>query len=213
MAAELTIGELSARTGVAASALRYYETEELIHSTRSPAGQRRYPRETIRRVSFIRVAQQVGLSLHEIRAALARLPGNRTPGRQEWQRLSAAWRPRLDAQIALLERLRDGLDSCIGCGCLSLATCRLFNPDDVAAGRGPGPRFIVEAGGPHAAGAVPPPAGAVPPPAVPVPPPAVLPAAGAVPPPAGAVPPPAVPPAAAAVPPAATSPEAARPAS
>jgi MerR family transcriptional regulator, redox-sensitive transcriptional activator SoxR len=156
MAAELTIGELSARTGVAASALRYYETEELIHATRSAAGQRRYPRETIRRVSFIRVAQQVGLSLHEIRAALARLPGNRTPGRQDWQRLSAAWRPRLDAQIALLEHLRDGLDSCIGCGCLSLATCRLLNPDDVAAGRGPGPRFIIEAGGPHAAGAVPP---------------------------------------------------------
>jgi MerR family transcriptional regulator, redox-sensitive transcriptional activator SoxR len=142
---DLAIGELSQRTGVAASALRYYEKEELIHAARSDGGQRRYARETIRRVSFIRVAQQVGLSLEEIRVALASLPDNRTPTQRDWQRLSAAWRPRLDAQIALLERLRDRLDGCIGCGCLSLRSCYLLNPADVAARRGPGPRFILEA--------------------------------------------------------------------
>jgi MerR family transcriptional regulator, redox-sensitive transcriptional activator SoxR len=144
MTKELTIGELSARTGVAASALRYYEKEELIHATRSEGGQRRYPRETIRRVSFVRVAQGVGLSLEEIRAALASLPDNRTPTQRDWQRLSAAWRPRLDAQIALLERLRDRLDGCIGCGCLSMRSCSFLNPADEAARRGPGPRFILE---------------------------------------------------------------------
>jgi MerR family redox-sensitive transcriptional activator SoxR len=144
MEPELTIGALSERTGVAPSALRFYEAEGLIHATRSSGGQRRYPRAIVRRVSFIRVAQQVGLRLEEIRAALASLPDNRTPDTKDWSRLSASWRPRLDAQIAMLERLRDRLDSCIGCGCLSLTACAMMNPGDTAAARGPGPRYILE---------------------------------------------------------------------
>jgi MerR family transcriptional regulator, redox-sensitive transcriptional activator SoxR len=144
MEEELTIGGLSARTGVATSALRYYEAEGLVHAARSAGGQRRYERATLRRVSFIRVAQQVGLSLDEIRSALASLPDNRTPDEQDWARLSASWRPRLDAQIAVLERLRDRLDGCIGCGCLSLRYCRLLNPGDHAGERGPGPRYIID---------------------------------------------------------------------
>jgi MerR family redox-sensitive transcriptional activator SoxR len=143
----LTIGALSERTGVAASALRYYEAEGLIHATRSSGGQRRYARDTIRRVSFVRVAQQVGLRLDEIREALASLPDNRTPNQQDWERLSLSWRPRIDAQIAMLERLRERLHSCIGCGCLSLRACRLMNAGDHAALRGPGPRWILEDGG------------------------------------------------------------------
>jgi MerR family redox-sensitive transcriptional activator SoxR len=142
--AELTIGAVSDRTGVAPSALRYYEAEDLIHATRSSGGQRRYPRDTLRRVSFVRVAQQVGLSLDEIRVALASLPANRTPNHNDWERLSSSWRPRLDAQIRMLERLRDRLDGCIGCGCLSLGSCKLANPGDRAASRGPGPRFIID---------------------------------------------------------------------
>ena len=144
MRAELTIGAVSDRTGVAASALRYYEAEDLIHAIRSSGGQRRYTRDTLRRVSFVRVAQQVGLSLDEIRAALASLPANRTPNRKDWERLSASWRPRLDAQIRMLERLRDRLDGCIGCGCLSLGYCKLANPDDRAGLTGPGPRYILD---------------------------------------------------------------------
>jgi MerR family transcriptional regulator, redox-sensitive transcriptional activator SoxR len=144
MKADLTIGALSDRTGVAASALRFYEAEGLIHATRSEGGQRRYTRDTLRRVSFIRVAQQVGLRLDEIRSALESLPENRTPTEKDWERLSISWRPRIDAQIALLERLRDRLDKCIGCGCLSLRVCRLLNPDDQAAERGPGPRYVLE---------------------------------------------------------------------
>jgi MerR family redox-sensitive transcriptional activator SoxR len=140
----LSIGAMSDRTGVASSALRFYETEGLIHATRSEGKQRRYTRDTIRRVSFIRAAQQVGLSLDEIRAALASLPENRTPSQKDWSRLSASWRPRLDAQIHLLERLRDRLDGCIGCGCLSLRACRLLNPRDAAAERGPGPRYLID---------------------------------------------------------------------
>lgn len=140
---DLSIGALSDRTGVATSALRFYEAEGLIFSTRSAGGQRRYRRETIRRVSFVRIAQQVGLTLEEIRAALSSLPQNRTPDRRDWERLSRSWRPRLEAQIAMLERLRDRLDGCIGCGCLSLTVCRLANPDDVAAADGPGPRYLV----------------------------------------------------------------------
>jgi MerR family transcriptional regulator, redox-sensitive transcriptional activator SoxR len=141
---ELTIGAVSERTGVATSALRFYEAEGLIHASRSPGGQRRYPRDTLRRVSFIRVAQQVGLTLDEIRTALHELPERRTPTEKDWQRLSASWRPRLDAQIAMLERLRDRLDGCIGCGCLSLRFCRMLNPDDQAAVRGPGPRYVLD---------------------------------------------------------------------
>jgi MerR family redox-sensitive transcriptional activator SoxR len=144
MKADLTIGALSERTGVAPSALRFYEAEGLIHATRSEGGQRRYTRDTLRRVSFIRVAQQVGLRLDEIREALASLPESRTPNEKDWERLSNSWRPRIDAQIALLERLRDRLDKCIGCGCLSLRVCRLMNPDDQVSARGPGPRYVLD---------------------------------------------------------------------
>jgi MerR family transcriptional regulator, redox-sensitive transcriptional activator SoxR len=144
MDSELTIGALSERAGVAASALRFYEAEGLIHATRTEGGQRRYTRDTLRRVSFIRVAQQVGLRLDEIRVALESLPEHRTPTAKDWERLSTSWRPRLDAQIALLERLRDRLGGCIGCGCLSLRFCKLLNPDDQAGQRGPGPRHILE---------------------------------------------------------------------
>lgn len=140
---ELTIGALGERTGVATSALRFYEAEGLIHATRTEGGQRRFGRETIRRVSFVRIAQQVGLTLDEIRTALATLPANRTPDRRDWEQLSRSWRPRLDAQIAMLERLRDRLDGCIGCGCLSLKVCQLANPGDRAAEAGPGPRYII----------------------------------------------------------------------
>jgi MerR family redox-sensitive transcriptional activator SoxR len=141
----MTIGAVSERTGVATSALRYYEAEGLLEPVRSPSGQRRYQRDALRRVSFIRVAQQVGLSLDEIRRALSSLPDNRTPDERDWHRLSTSWRPRLDAQIAMLERLRDRLDKCIGCGCLSLKVCRLVNTDDSAAARGPGPRYVIDA--------------------------------------------------------------------
>ena len=144
MDTELSIGAVSDRTGVAPSALRFYEAEGLIHSTRSAGGQRRYVRDTLRRVSFVRVAQQVGLSLDEIRTALASLPDSRTPTAKDWERLSSSWRPRIDHQIAMLERLRDRLHGCIGCGCLSLGFCKLLNPDDKAAQRGPGPRYILD---------------------------------------------------------------------
>jgi MerR family redox-sensitive transcriptional activator SoxR len=147
---ELSIGALSERTGVATSALRFYEAEGLIHATRSPGGQRRFTRETLRRVSFVRVAQQVGLSLDEIRTALASLPENRTPTEKDWERLSRSWRPRIDGQIRMLERLRDRLDGCIGCGCLSLRHCRLLNPGDEVAERGPGPRYVLDDEGPRA---------------------------------------------------------------
>jgi MerR family transcriptional regulator, redox-sensitive transcriptional activator SoxR len=144
MDTELSIGAVSERTGVAPSALRFYEAEGLIHSTRSTGGQRRYARDTLRRVSFVRVAQQVGLSLDEIHAALASLPDNRTPNAHDWERLSNSWRPRIDHQIAMLERLKDRLHGCIGCGCLSLRFCSLLNPGDQAAVRGPGPRYILD---------------------------------------------------------------------
>lgn len=140
----LSIGAVGERTGVAPSALRFYEDEGLIRSERNPSGHRRYPREVIRRVSFIRVAQQVGLSLDEIRAALGTLPDGRTPTQRDWERLAASWKPRLDEQIAMLERLRDDLTTCIGCGCLSLNACRLMNPGDQLAERGPGPRHLLD---------------------------------------------------------------------
>ena len=144
MEEQLTIGALSERTGVAPSALRFYEAEGLIHSTRSGGGQRRFARETLRRVSFIRVAQQVGLTLDEIQSALQSLPDNRTPTKHDWERLAASWRPRIDHQIAMLERLRDRLTGCIGCGCLSLKICKLYNPGDQLAERGPGPHYVLE---------------------------------------------------------------------
>jgi MerR family redox-sensitive transcriptional activator SoxR len=140
----LGIGAMSERTGVAASALRYYEDEGLIRSTRSAGGQRRYARDMLRRVAFIRVAQQVGLTLDEIREALASLPESRTPNKKDWERLSRSWQPRLDAQIALLERLKERLHGCIGCGCLSLKVCALANSGDWAASHGPGPRWVLE---------------------------------------------------------------------
>lgn len=139
---ELTIGQLSERSGVATSAIRYYEDRGLVASRRTTGNQRRYPRATLRRLAFVRTAQRVGLALEEIEAALATLPSNRTPNKADWTRLSRGWRPRLDAQIGQLERLRDTLDSCIGCGCLSLQRCALNNPDDEAAARGPGAVFL-----------------------------------------------------------------------
>lgn len=141
---KLSIGELADRSGVAPSALRYYESQGLIDATRSEGGQRRFERETLRRVSFIRVAQELGLSLEEIRGALESLPDKRTPTTRDWERLSASWRPRINAQIRMLERLRDRLDSCIGCGCLSLGACKLLNPGDEMGEHGPGPRHIIE---------------------------------------------------------------------
>lgn len=147
MTSTLAIGALAERTGVAASALRFYEAEGLIHATRTEGGQRRYARDAIRRVSFIRVAQQVGLTLDEVRTALASLPDRRTPTEKDWHALSTSWRPRLDEQIAMLERLRDRLDACIGCGCLSLRACHILNPGDVVAERGPGPRYVLDADG------------------------------------------------------------------
>ena len=139
---QLTIGHLAERSGVSVSALRFYETKGLITSVRTAGNQRRYEQSTLRRVAFIRTAQQVGLSLEEIGAALATLPDGRTPTRADWQRLSRAWRGRLDEQIARIEALRDRLDGCIGCGCLSLKTCALSNPGDAAASQGPGPVLL-----------------------------------------------------------------------
>jgi len=140
----LSIGEVADRAGVAPSTLRYYEHESLIEASRSAGGQRRYHRDVLRRIAFIRAAQRVGLSIDEIRQALAALPSARTPTAADWTRLSQSWRPRLDRRIAELERLRDRLDSCIGCGCLSLRICKLSNPDDVAASLGAGPRWLLE---------------------------------------------------------------------
>jgi len=139
----LSIGEVADRTGVAVSGLRFYEAEGLIASTRSPGGQRRFAREVLRRIAFIRIAQQLGLSLEEIRDALGSLPGERTPTTADWARLSRHWRSRLDDRIRLLELVRDDLASCIGCGCLSLQSCRLYNPDDRARVLGQGPRYLL----------------------------------------------------------------------
>ena len=138
----LTIGMVADRTGLAASALLYYEREGLIWSVRTDGGQRRYERDILRRLAFIRAAQTVGLGLDEIRAALATLPSERTPTKADWDRIARAWRPRLDAQIDALVRLRDQLSECIGCGCLSLRACALYNPGDGAARLGSGPRYL-----------------------------------------------------------------------
>jgi MerR family redox-sensitive transcriptional activator SoxR len=139
----LTIGEVARRSGVAASALRFYEERGLIASERAGSGHRRYPRSALRRVAFIVFAQRVGLTLDEIGAELAKLPRRQAPGRGDWARLSSGWAARIDERIAELERLRLGLTECIGCGCLSLDRCRLANPGDRAARRGPGPRFWI----------------------------------------------------------------------
>lgn len=139
---ELTPGELSERSGVAVSALHFYERQGLIRSRRTEGNQRRYARETLRRVAFIRVSQRVGIPLAEIRAALETLPEGRTPSRQDWTRLSVGWRRELEQRIEQLTRLRDDLDSCIGCGCLSLDRCELANPQDRLGRTGPGARLL-----------------------------------------------------------------------
>jgi MerR family redox-sensitive transcriptional activator SoxR len=142
MTPELTVGEVVRRSGLAASALRYYEREGLIEAARTSGGQRRYERNVLRRLAFIRAARNVGLSLEEVREALSRLPSARTPTRADWTAISRGWRGRLDEQIQALEQLRDGLDSCIGCGCLSLARCRISNPDDAVGARGSGAAYL-----------------------------------------------------------------------
>ena len=139
----LTIGEVSRRSGVAASALRFYEERGLLTSERAGAGHRRYPRPVLRRIAFIVFAQRIGLTLDEIGTELARLPPDRAPTRRDWSRLSSKWTAKIDERIAELERLRTGLTECIGCGCLSLDRCRLANPGDRAAARGAGPRYWV----------------------------------------------------------------------
>ncbi len=139
----LSIGELATRSGVATSALRFYETRGLLGSRRSGGGHRLYPRSALRRVAFVRAAQAVGLTLEQIQAALATLPDGRTPTAADWQRLSRQWQPLLDERIAALTALREQLTACIGCGCLSLTRCKLYNPSDVAAVRGAGPRYLL----------------------------------------------------------------------
>lgn len=139
----LTIGEVARRAGVATSALRFYEERGLIESERTEGNQRRYSRSVLRRVAIIKAAQAIGISLAEVQAALQSLPGLRTPNRRDWNTLSQAWRAELDERIRSLERLRDDLSDCIGCGCLSLSTCALFNPGDQAAEKGAGPRFLL----------------------------------------------------------------------
>ena len=140
----LTIGEVAARSGVAASALRFYEDQNLIASERNSSGHRRYPRSVLRRVAFIVFAQKIGLSLEEIRVELARLPRNRAPERADWAKLSGSWTTRIEERIAELERMQDGLTECIGCGCLSLDRCQFANPGDRAARRGAGPRYWIQ---------------------------------------------------------------------
>jgi len=139
----LTIGDVATRSGVATSALRFYETKGLISSERTDGNQRRYPRATLRRVALIRAGQEVGLSLAELARALEHLPHDKTPTKSDWERLSNAWRSRLDAQIDELVALRDELTDCIGCGCLSLKSCAIFNPGDAASGLGTGPRYLL----------------------------------------------------------------------
>jgi len=139
----LTIGETAQRSGVAASALRFYETRNLIASHRGPGNQRRFHRSMLRRISIIKVAQALGLSLEEISKALETLPNKRTPTRRDWEKLSLKWRDQLDARIADLQKLREKLSGCIGCGCLSLKRCALYNPGDRAAARGAGPRYLL----------------------------------------------------------------------
>ncbi|MBA9006383.1 redox-sensitive transcriptional activator SoxR [Thermomonospora cellulosilytica] len=147
---ELTVGQLSRRSGVAVSALHFYEAKGLIRSRRTAGNQRRFSRDTLRRVAFIRVSQRVGIPLAEIREALARLPEERTPTVEDWAALSEAWRRKLDERIAQLQRLRDDLTGCIGCGCLSLSVCTLANPADRLAEEGPGPRRLLVRSGEEA---------------------------------------------------------------
>jgi MerR family redox-sensitive transcriptional activator SoxR len=139
----LSIGQLAARTGLAVSAIRFYEAKGLVRPIRNAGGQRRFPRSDIRRLSFVAIAQMLGLSLQDIEAQLRRLPQERTPTRKDWQEISRAVRTTIDARIAALTRMRDRLDGCIGCGCLSLRKCALYNRDDRAGRLGHGPRYVV----------------------------------------------------------------------
>ena len=145
MSGLLTIAEVSRRSGVAASALRFYEERGLIKSERAGSGHRRYPRSVLRRIAFIVFAQRMGLTLEEVGTELGKLPENRVPERSDWAKLSGSWTERIDERIAELKRLREGLTACIGCGCLSLEQCQFANPGDRAASQGPGPRFWVAA--------------------------------------------------------------------
>ncbi len=140
---ELTVGQMSARSGVAVSALHFYERQGLITSRRTSGNQRRYRRDTLRRVAFIRASQRVGIPLRTMKAALAELNEERTPNRDDWARLSASWRDDLDSRIAQLQQLRDQLTGCIGCGCLSIDRCRLTNPGDMLGDEGPGARNLL----------------------------------------------------------------------
>jgi MerR family transcriptional regulator, redox-sensitive transcriptional activator SoxR len=140
----LTIGEVAERSGFAPSAIRYYERIGLIHAERTEGNQRRYRRDVLRRIAFVRIAQRVGLSLDEIIESLAELPTDRAPSAHDWQRLTRGWRDRIDERIGILEALRGGLTSCIGCGCLSLRTCALANPGDGAGRHGAGPQYLLE---------------------------------------------------------------------
>jgi MerR family redox-sensitive transcriptional activator SoxR len=142
MVSWMTVGELAARSGVAVSALHFYESKGLIHSERSGGNHRRYERSMVRRVAVIKVAQQLGIPLADIAAALATLPDKRTPGARDWERLSRAWQADLDDRIARLTRLRDTLSGCIGCGCLSLSACKLRNPGDRLGAGGDGARLL-----------------------------------------------------------------------
>lgn len=140
----LSIGDLAARTGLSVSAIRFYEEKGLVHPLRSAGGQRRFLRSDIRRLSFVLIAQQLGLSIGEIAAQLVKLPEGRAPTQRDWTRISNAIRGTIDARIAELERTRARLDGCIGCGCLSLKKCQLYNPEDRAGLRGPGPRYLLD---------------------------------------------------------------------
>lgn len=141
--AELTVGQLAARSGVAVSALHFYERQNLISSRRTSGNQRRYPRDTLRRVALIRVAQRVGIPLAEVAAVLALLPDGRTPNREDWEQLSQRWQADLDERMRLLQQLRDDFTDCVGCGCLSIDRCKLLNPFDHVAAQGAGPRRLV----------------------------------------------------------------------
>ncbi|HVB70534.1 MAG TPA: redox-sensitive transcriptional activator SoxR [Acidimicrobiales bacterium] len=144
MSEYLTIGEIAERSGFAASAVRFYERQGLVQADRTEGNQRRYRRDVLRRLAFIRIAQKVGLSLEEIVEALAELPRDKAPNADDWRRLTRGWRERIDERITVLEALRGGLTSCIGCGCLSLRTCALANPGDVAGRYGSGPQYLLE---------------------------------------------------------------------
>lgn len=142
---DLTIGQLAERVGVRVSAMRFYEAKGLVHPMRNEGGQRRYRRSDIRRISFVLIAQQIGLTIEEIRGKLDALPEGRNPTKEDWSRMSRGFREELDRRITTLTRLRDNLDGCIGCGCLSLKSCRIYNPGDRAAKAGTGPRYVIGA--------------------------------------------------------------------